>query len=147
MPKILLTHEEKEINLKKCSRISDWKYHGIIDEDLHAVYDYMLDETHCMVCFKEYKDSRDRCLDHDHETGEIRYICCNTCNAHFLREKFTLPVHTKPAKTNTCGHLNIYYNKERDKWEFKKMIKGEKIQEWFDTLAEAVQWKIDNNYP
>ena len=131
----------------KSMRISLWKSQGIIDEDLGAVYEYYIKETHCMVCFKEYKDTKDRCLDHDHETGKIRYICCRKCNTHFLREKFTLTVFTKPAKTNTCGHLNIYYNKERDKWEFKKIINKKKIQEWFDTLEEAVQWKIDNNYP
>jgi hypothetical protein len=129
---------------KKSNRISNWKQNGIIDEDLHAVYDYILDETHCMVCFKPYKDSQDRCLDHDHDTGEIRYICCNTCNSHFLREGGY--IQTKVNKTNTSGHLNITYDKERDKWAFSKIINKERIYKRFDTLAEAVQWKIDNNF-
>ena len=116
----------------------------MIDEDLSAVYDYLIKETNCMICFKEYKDSQDRCLDHDHETGEIRYICCQNCNGHFLKEKN--PVFTKPNITNTSGHLNITYDKGRDKWEFSKMINKKRIHIRFDTLAEVVQYKIDNNY-
>lgn len=65
--------------------ISHWKERGIIDEDLDAVYDYYVKQTNCMICLKKYKDNFDRCLDHDHTTGEIRYICCRNCNSHFLR--------------------------------------------------------------
>ena len=128
----------------KTNKVSSWKSQGIIDEDLEGVYDYLLDETHCMICFKPYKDSRDRCLDHDHDTGEIRYICCNTCNSHFLREKNI--VHTKPNSTNTSGHLNIWYDNRRNKYNFVKKVNGKRIHKSFDTLPEAVQWKIDNNY-
>ena len=145
MPRIL-TIEEREYNRKKSNRIDKWKASGIIDEDIAAVYDYLITQTHCMICLKEYKNSRDRCLDHDHDTGEIRYICCNTCNTHFLREKFTLPVHTKIGKNNTSGQLCIYYSERDNIWEFRKMIKGERIYKCFHTLEEAVQYKIDNNY-
>jgi hypothetical protein len=129
---------------QKSNRINNWKFMGIIDEDLSAVYDYMLDETNCMICFKEYKNTKDRCLDHDHETGEIRYICCNNCNVNFLREKNS--VQTKPTITNTSGHLNIKYDKIHNKWVFDKQINKQRIQKRFYTLAEAVQYKIDNNY-
>ena len=67
--------------------ISHWKSRGVIDEDLSAVYDYYIEQTHCIICSKQYKDSFDRCLDHDHKTGEIRYICCRHCNSTLLREK------------------------------------------------------------
>ena len=67
--------------------ISHWKSRGVIDEDLSAVYDYYIEQTHCIICSKQYKDSFDRCLDHDHETGEIRYICCRYCNTTILRIK------------------------------------------------------------
>ena len=74
----------------KGTRINKWKSRGIIDEDLSAVYDYYIEQTHCNICLKEYKNSKDRHLDHDHKTGEIRYICCNTCNSIFLRDKYIL---------------------------------------------------------
>ena len=71
-------------NGKKVNMISHWKSIGIIDEDLDAVYDYYVKETNCMICLKEYKNSSDRCLDHDHESGEIRYICCQYCNLYVV---------------------------------------------------------------
>jgi hypothetical protein len=128
----------------KSHRIYNWKRQGIIDEDLSAVYDYYIEQTHCMICLKEYKNNKDRCLDHDHETGEIRYICCNKCNRHLLRTEFCC-IQTKVSKNNTSGHLNIRYS-ERDKWVFEKRVNGERITKTFHTKEEAVQYKIDNNY-
>ena len=71
---------------RKKMRLMNWKLRGIEDEDLGSVYDYYLLETNCMICNKEYKSSRDRHLDHDHDTGEIRYICCQYCNTWLLRK-------------------------------------------------------------
>jgi|TARA_R110001592_G_scaffold66054_1_gene202734 hypothetical protein len=64
----------------KKSAIDTWKQHGIIDEDLSTVYDYFITQTHCWICGVEYNKSYRRCLDHNHDTGEIRYICCSICN-------------------------------------------------------------------
>jgi len=72
---------------KKNRRINEWKSQGIIDADLGAVYDYMLNETHCMICNKEYKNTQNRQLDHDHsitDDDNIRYICCQKCNTSIL---------------------------------------------------------------
>ena len=69
---------------KKSIRITKWKSIGIIDEDLGAVYDYYILETNCMICNKKYKGSEDRCLDHHHLEGYIRYICCQYCNLHVV---------------------------------------------------------------
>jgi len=88
-----LRKKNKEYNQtekgKKTKRINQWKNKGIIDEDLSAVYDYLIEQTHCMICLKEYKNSNDRHLDHDHnliDEPNIRYICCRYCNSNFLRE-------------------------------------------------------------
>ena len=70
-------------NGKKSYRISNWKYAGIKDEDFDSLYDYYLAETNCWICghdFSKYNKS----LDHDHETSEVRYICCNKCNITIL---------------------------------------------------------------
>tara|TARA_S200002703_G_scaffold91035_1_gene78473 strand:+ start:692 stop:1063 length:372 start_codon:yes stop_codon:yes gene_type:complete len=69
-------------------RIDNWKRKGIIDTDflaLHEVYDK---ETHCWICNHQYRHTKERCLDHDHETGECRYICCITCNTKLLMTKY-----------------------------------------------------------
>jgi Recombination endonuclease VII len=37
----------------------------------------------CAICFKSQKDlARDLSVDHDHKTGKIRGLLCNTCNTH-----------------------------------------------------------------
>ena len=72
---------------KKNQRINEWKCRGIIDADLGAVYDYYVKQTHCMICKKEYKNTRDRHLDHEHsitDDDNIRYICCNRCNTYIV---------------------------------------------------------------
>ena len=71
---------------KKKMRIGNWKQIGIDDEDLELVYDYYINSKECMICGNEFKNSMDRHLDHDHETGEIRFICCRKCNINILRE-------------------------------------------------------------
>jgi len=72
---------------KKSITISSWKRIGIIDSDYSALYDAYLKETNCYICGNEFKNSKDKHLDHDHNTGEARYICCTKCNTHFLREE------------------------------------------------------------
>ena len=72
----------------KGRQISKWRLRGIIDPDLESVYDYSLTQTHCWICFKEYNKNNTmdrRCLDHEHDTGEPRYICCHDCNIHVIR--------------------------------------------------------------
>ena len=66
-------------------KIGSWKRQGIIDSDYKLLYDCYKSQTHCWICLKEYKSSYDKCIDHDHETGETRYICCRSCNISIVR--------------------------------------------------------------
>ena len=71
----------------KVLNINTWKHRGIIDEDFDSLYDYFITQTNCWICSKEFnQESRMnyRCLDHDHDNGEVRYICCGHCNLHVL---------------------------------------------------------------
>ena len=72
---------------KKLYKINNWKQLGIVDGDLKAVYDTYIKEKNCWICDKEFLSNRHRHLDHDHFTGEIRYICCPKCNA-MLADKY-----------------------------------------------------------
>ncbi len=72
---------------KKTSKIEKWIARGVIDTDYSALYEAVLKETNCYICGNEFKDSFDRCLDHDHDTGEVRYIVCRDCNMFFLPDK------------------------------------------------------------
>jgi len=75
----------KTYNGKRAGRVKMWKKYGIVDPCLNDLYDYLVTQTHCWICLKKYKNSQERQLDHDHETGEPRYICCRACNSGLLR--------------------------------------------------------------
>lgn len=68
---------------KKSYRISNWKLSGLIDSDgdnYEALYEHYINTNHCDVCLKEFIDSFDRCMDHNHDTGLFRQILCQSCN-------------------------------------------------------------------
>tara|TARA_R100000353_G_scaffold113014_2_gene80941 strand:- start:820 stop:1383 length:564 start_codon:yes stop_codon:yes gene_type:complete len=80
----------KRPSVKKATRIANWKQIGVKDHHFSELYEYYIKETNCMICGEEFKTHRHRHLDHDHETGEVRYICCAKCNTKLLgkdREK------------------------------------------------------------
>ena len=65
--------------LKK-NRIYDWKRSGVIHNNFDELYSLYIATTECMVCHATFKNSKDRCLDHSHITGEYRNVLCRACN-------------------------------------------------------------------
>jgi len=91
----------------KASKKFGWKEKGMIfvdDAHFEYIYNEYIRATNCDLCNKLFTKSRDRQLDHDHKTGEIRNIVCQKCNC-IRKDK-------KPKKTNT-GYDNI--SKRKDK--------------------------------
>ena len=73
-----------------------WEKRGMIfvdDYHFEYVYNEYIIATHCDLCDKEFPNTRDRQLDHDHETGDPRNVVCCKCNKHRKDNK--------PKKTNT----------------------------------------------
>jgi|TARA_R110001592_G_C12817437_1_gene718634 hypothetical protein len=58
-----------------------WKGYGLIYDDYSELYEVYIKTMNCQHCQKEFKDSHDRCMDHDHYTGLFRKIVCQKCNA------------------------------------------------------------------
>ena len=70
---------------KKSTTISNWKKRGLIDshgDKYEKRYQSYLQSPHCEACKSGYKDSFDRCMDHDHDTGTYRQFLCRHCNRH-----------------------------------------------------------------
>ncbi len=70
---------------KKINRINNWKNYGVVHHNFDELYEKYINTEYCELCsVKLTEDKRHtpttRCLDHCHETGEVRNIVCNACN-------------------------------------------------------------------
>ena len=66
----------------KSNTKASWKRTGLIctDEECEEIYQQYIYSTNCELCGKVYKSTKDRQMDHCHETGKFRNICCTQCN-------------------------------------------------------------------
>ena len=64
----------------KTQKLSSWKGLGLITDDPDSVYERYLNSTNCECCGNEYKNQRDKHMDHCHKTGKFRNILCRNCN-------------------------------------------------------------------
>ena len=86
----------------KTTTKSRWKKYGLIcsEEDFEAIYEIYITSSKCEICKKKYKARIDRCMEHDHETGEFRNICCQRCNQKKRDRKIN--------SNNKSGYKYIY---------------------------------------
>ena len=104
-----------------------WKRYGIKfnDEEFEFLYGVYINTFECQLnihedCSGTFKNTFDRCLDHDHSTGLPRAICCRNCNRISDREMqsnnksgyrhISTEIETSNGKENWV--INIKYNKK-----------------------------------
>jgi len=118
------------------------------DEFIEELYNKYIHATHCELCNKEFKSTKDRQMEHCHETGIFRNIVCNKCNQLKRDVKF--------RKDNTSGYKGISKKIKKDckqgfTWQFQVRVNGKtktiKSNNDLDKLvAFADKWKLENNY-
>ena len=116
----------------KSQTIFAWKKSGLIHNDYNALYDEYINTTHCNHCQKEFKNGRDRQMDHDHNTGLFRKIVCRACNLNDSYIKYPNGFDKKQYKKEYKQK-----NKERDR-EYYKHYK----QEYYNKRKEILKQKI-----
>ena len=77
----------------KSRRISRWKHSGVICEDWNELYNHYLRTSYCDICkveltYDKQNTSTTKCLDHCHQTGQVRNILCHSCNTKRGQNKF-----------------------------------------------------------
>jgi hypothetical protein len=126
---------------------ASWKKLGLNMDNFEKIYQKYIYATHCELCNKQFKTSKDRQMEHDHNTKEFRNIVCNSCNA-LKADRFNI--------NNTSGYKGIYKYKDLTckqgyTWKFRAIINGKYISIKTSVnkeklIAFAEQWKKDNNY-
>jgi len=108
----------------KSNTKKNWKTKGLIcsEEELEEIYQRYIYSSHCEICEKIYETRDDRQMDHSHETGEFRNICCRSCN---LRKRDV------KISDNKSGYKYIYEQndpacKQGFIWQFQVTIDGKR---------------------
>jgi hypothetical protein len=111
---------------KRCM-IKGWKHKGVIYDDYDDLYEVYVKTMNCSHCLKEFKNSRDRQLDHDHQTGKFRAIICSGCNVRDSYLKYP-PHFTSKDKQQECDSKNYYKNQENRLEQKKEYYQANKDQ-------------------
>ena len=75
----------RSLNLARTKKVeakSSWKIQGVIC-DFEEVYTHYINCNRCEYCDEEFKNDKDRCLDHDHsiiDKNNVRGVLCRQCN-------------------------------------------------------------------
>jgi len=122
-----------------------WKKLGMkfIEDEFKIWYEKYIYATNCNICNDKFKTVKDRNLDHDHDTGEIRDIICRSCNNKRYDKA--------QRSDNKTGFRNIFYDNSKNRYVFslkmKDKLKWIKSSKDLDKLVEfAENWYKENNY-
>ena len=124
--------------LTKSQTIRKWKSRGLIYDDYDELYEIYIKTMNCQHCNKEFKNSSDRCLDHDHDTGMFRKIVCrgcNNCDSYIKYPKgYDAKALQKQYRENNKEEISHYANQYYE--DNKEKLKQNSIQRYEDNKEE-----------
>ena len=103
---------------KKQTHICQWICKGLVD-DYDKVYDRYDKATCCELCSVSFTIAKKN-MDHDHTTKLFRNVVCTKCNVN----KSDVAINSN----NKTGYKNIYFNKHRGSWYYRKTFMSKKYQ-------------------
>jgi hypothetical protein len=74
---------KKTFKGKMSHKISEWKSKHKLKETperLWLIFARWWYSQRCELCNLPYKNDRDKCMEHHHQSGHFRCICCQNCN-------------------------------------------------------------------
>jgi len=116
-------------NAKRHDKIKDWKKKGLKEtkEFMNQIYEEYLRSEECELCGEPYSKHNRKNMEHNHETGEFRNICCHRCNLW---------------KTDRVGK-NITLCKKRNKYEVQIQRNYKSVLHKFCNTEEEGREMID----
>ena len=109
-----------EITIKyhKRKTIYKWKSKGVVYHDFDDLYETYIKTMNCGHCGKEFPNTIDRQLDHDHETGQFRKIVCKNCNNRdsYINYPAGIPSKKERHKITRDKYKDKYYEKAKEKY-------------------------------
>ena len=116
---------------------SNWKKRGMkIDpDDFEYIYNEYIHATNCDLCNKLFTKSSDRHLDHNHTTGDVRNIVCQSCNNKQTDRKKTVSNTGKTyiSKRKDTRYTNGCYFRVEIKIDYENILNTART-----TLEEAI---------
>ena len=97
----------------KTITIYNWKRNGLIYHDFDNLYETYIKTMECTHCKKEFKNTKDRHLDHCHETGLLRKIVCQGCNVNDTYIRYPNGVPSKLELDKISYHKNKHKHEEK----------------------------------
>jgi hypothetical protein len=123
--KLMMAEYRQSESGKKSARITGWKQWGVISDDYDALYTRWKTTSHCEECNVEMvegnKGKHKKVIDHDHKTGLVRNIVCNSCNVK-RGNKDRGVVRQSNDQYNENRKWKRWINNFQLKWAFKRLI-------------------------
>ena len=107
----------------KSMTIYNWKYKGVINDNLEEIYETYINTMQCNHCGKVFKKLRDRCMDHCHETGLFRKIVCQRCNVMDTYIRFPAGIPSEQERNKIKNKKYRDQNKEKNREYDKEYMK------------------------
>ena len=130
----------------KNETIANWKKNGVISNEYDKLYYKHMSINNCELCnveFDKIEFKNQRCLDHDHITGEYRKTLCRACNANYKLSK------PKTKSKNSSGFSWIQNQKTKNKsgnysftWRYHRKINEVLKRKCFKTLSKAIAFSF-----